>query len=172
MEPLWEWKWAAWDEKAGRFVPTPVWMTDAEARADWWAFNDQRSHKIEHTKRDRNRSIGPLIDPPANDVDWPRERRARADVSRYKLPPFFTSTYEELRRIWTEQRNEDVRRLALEVQCGRHALSELEALTAEEYWHIDKDSATITDARKAIARIRRRLRQEMERIGPLTGERR
>ncbi|WP_321782809.1 hypothetical protein [Paraburkholderia sp. J94] len=172
MEPLWEWKWAAWDEKTGCFVPTPVWMTDAEARADWWAFNDQRSHKIDHAKRDRNRSIGPLIDPPADNVDWSSERQARAKVSRYKLPPFFTPTYEELRRIWSEQRNEDVRRLALEVQCGRYALSELEALTAEEYWHIDKQSATIVDARKAIARIRRRLRQEMERIGPLTGERR
>ncbi|PVX81820.1 hypothetical protein C7402_110225 [Paraburkholderia unamae] len=86
------------------------------------------------------------------------------------MPPFETPTYRELRRIWTAHPNEDVRRLALEVQTGRHALYELEALTAGELWYLDKKSATIDDARKALARIRRRLMQEKHRIGPLTGE--
>ena len=162
MGPLMEWKWAYWDEARACFAETPVWMTEEEARCDWHAYDDQRSYRIEHTKRDRSQSSGPLVDAPPVDVDWTRERRQRAEVSRYGLPPFMTPTYQELRRIWREHRDEEVRRLALEIQCGRYALHELEALTAEEYWHLDKDSATIQDARKALAKLRRRLMQEMQ----------
>ncbi|WP_321946524.1 hypothetical protein [Paraburkholderia sp. J10-1] len=144
-------------------------MTDDEARADWHAYDDPRSYRVEHTKRDRHRNTGPLVDAPPAEVDWTRERRQRAERSRYGLPPFVTPTYRELRRIWVEHKHPDVRRIALEVQTDRHAFAELEALAAEEYWHLSKDSATIDDARKALARIRRRLHKEIERIGPLTG---
>ncbi len=106
---------------------------------------------------------------PPDDRDWTNERRKRGEVSRYGLPPFFTPTYGELRQIWKEHRSEIVRRLALEVQTGRHALAEIGALAAEEHWYLQKDYATIENARKAISRIRRRLIQERERIGPLTG---
>jgi hypothetical protein len=93
-------------------------------------------------------------------------------VSRYGLPPFFTPTYEELRKIWKEHRSEIVRQLALEVQTGRHALAELNALAAEEHWYLQKEHATLDGARKAVARFRRWLMSERERIGQLTGEKR
>lgn len=108
--------------------------------------------------------------PPDGGVDWTRERRKRAEVSRYGLPPFFTPTYDELRQIWKANRSEIVRRLALEVQTGRNELYELLALAAEEHWQIEKEHATVEDARKAIGRIHRRLHQVKERIGPLTGD--
>lgn len=170
MEPCFEYRWAYWHEAANRFEQTPIWMTDGEARADFWAYDDPRSYRIEHTKRDRKRTSGPLVEPPDSGIDWTRERRKRAEVSRYKLPPFFTPTYGELRLMWTKHRDEDFRRVALEVQTDRHEFRELLALTAEEHFQINKEGATIEEARKAIARIRRRLHQIKERIGPLTGD--
>ncbi len=38
MEPVWEYKWAVWDEVKACFVPTPIWLTDEEARSDWYAY--------------------------------------------------------------------------------------------------------------------------------------
>jgi len=172
MEPLWEYRWAYWNEFANRFEQTPLWMTEDEARTDWHAYDDQRSYRIEHTRRDRNRSSGPAVEPPTADVDWTRERRVRAERSRFGLPPFVTPLYAELRRIWSEHPHEDVRRLALEIQTGRYAIAELEAVASEEYWYMRKDGATIDDARRSLARIRRRLQREMARIGPITGDRR
>jgi hypothetical protein len=171
MEPCWEWKWAAWDEAKKCFVQTPIWMTDAEACADWWAYTDQRSHKIEHTKRDRNSAPSiAAIDPPAGEIDWKREARQRAERSRYGLPPFVTPSYEELRRTWKE--NPACRRIALEVQTDRYTFAELEAMAAEEYWHLTKESATVDDGRKALARLRRRLMAELNRIGTIDSKRR
>ena len=46
MESLWEWKWAYWDEKLARFEQTAVWMTDAEACADFWAYSVPRSDVV------------------------------------------------------------------------------------------------------------------------------
>jgi hypothetical protein len=170
VEPIWEWKWAYWDDKQNRFEQTPVWMTDAEACADFWAYSDQRSYKVEHTKRDRHRVAAlALVDPPASDVDWAREARQRAERSRYGLPPFVTPSYEELRRAWKE--NPACRQFALEVQLDRYAFSELEAMVAEEYWHLSKDSAKIDDGRKALARVRRRLMVELNRIGTIDSKR-
>lgn len=172
MEPLWEWRWAYWDETCARFVEAPVWMTEEEARADWWAWEDQRSHRLEYTRRDRHRADPCSVDPPASEVDWTRERHQRAERSRYALPPFVTPLYAELRRIWRAHPLPEVRCLALEVQCGRYAFAELDAMTAEVYWHMDKKSATIDDARREMRRIRHRLKQEMLRIGPVTGDHR
>jgi hypothetical protein len=169
MEPAWEYKWAFWNEKAKRFEQTPTWMTEAEARSDWFYYTDPRSYPIEHTKRDRNRVSRPLIDAPDENVDWTKERRKREEVSRYKLPPFSTPSYEELRRMWKESRNETTRRLALEVQCGRHAIFELLALTSEVHFYLHKEPRSMEEASIAIARIRRRLQQEKDRIGPLLG---
>lgn len=171
MEPLWEWKWAYWDEKLARFEQTAVWMTDAEACADFWAYSDQRSHKVEHTRRDRNRVAAlKLVEAPARDVDWTREVRQRAERSRFGLPPFVTPSYEELRRAWKE--NPACRRFALEVQIDRYAFPELEAMAAEEFWHLSKDSATVEDGRRALARLRRRLMAELNRIGTIDSRRR
>ncbi|WP_028219215.1 hypothetical protein [Paraburkholderia oxyphila] len=61
--------------------------------------------------------------------EWARERRKRADLFMYGLPPFETPTYDELRRLYRERRHDpDVRRLILEIQCARYAFSELAAL--------------------------------------------
>lgn len=171
VEPVWEWKWAFWDETRGGMEVTPVWMTEDEARSDWYAYDDPRSHRLEHTRRDRCSHKGELVDAPARDVDWTPERRRRAERSRYGLPPFTTPLYSELRRIWTQQSHPDVRRLALEVQTARYALAELEAMAAEAYWYISRDKATVEDAARSLARIRRRLMQEMQRIGPVTRDR-
>ncbi|WP_322058456.1 hypothetical protein [Paraburkholderia sp. J63] len=170
MEPLWEWRWAYWDEARGCFAEAPVWMTDEEARSDWWAWDDRRSHRLDYTKRDRHRSDSCSVDPPARDVDWTRERRQREERSRYSLPPFVTPLYAELRWVWRAHPLPEVRCLALEVQCGRLAFAKLDALTAEIYWHMDKPSATIGEARRELRRIRRRLKQEMLRIGPVRGD--
>lgn len=78
----------------------------------------------------------------------------------------------ELRRIWRQHPQEDVRRLALEVQCGRYAISELEAMAAEGYWYLQKEHATVADARKSLGRRRRRLMEELQRIGPITWQKR
>ncbi len=43
-----------------------------------------------------------------------------------------------------------VRRLALEVQCGCYAISELEAIAAESYWHLQKEHATVAEARQSL----------------------
>lgn len=172
MEPVWEWKWAYWDEARGCLAETPVWMTGEEARADWHAYDDPRSHRLDHTKRERHHHDGPPVDAPARDVDWTRERRQRAERSRYGLPPFVTPLYSELRRIWKAHPQPDVRRLALEVQTGRYALAEFEAIAAEAYWYISKEHATVDEARRALGLLRRRLMQEMQRIGPVTRDRR
>lgn len=166
-KPVWEWKWEYVDTQTGRVVETPIWMTDDEALADWHAYDDPRSRKIESSKRDRSLSNEPLVEAPAGNVDWTRERRRRAERCRYGLPPFVTPLYGELRRIWSAHRDPDVRRLALEVQAGRYAISELQAMTAEAYFYLTRHSATLEDAQKALARIRHRLHAELERIGPI-----
>lgn len=116
----------------------------------------------------RNTVAEVLADPPAGNIDWPKEVRERAERSRYGLPPFMTPTYEELRHARKE--NPESRRLSLEDQTGRYALLELEAMMAEAYWYLSKDTATIAEARKSLGRIRRRLIQEKQRIGPITGD--
>jgi hypothetical protein len=167
MEPLWEFRWAYWDEARACFLEAPVWMTDEEAQADWWAWEDRRSHRLDYTRRDRHRTDACAVDPPSRDIDWTRERVER---SRHGLPPFVTPLYAELRRIWRAHPLQEVRWLALEVQCGRHTIAERDALTAEIYWHMDKRSATIEEARRELRRIRRRLKLEMLRIGPVKGD--
>jgi hypothetical protein len=170
MEPEWEYKWAFWNEKAGCFEQTPAWMTETEARSDWFYYTDPRSYAIAHTKRDRNRANRPIMGPPDEKVDWAKERRKREEISRYKLPPFSTPSYEELRQIWKEHPNGTTRRLALEVQCGRHAIFELLALTAEVHFYLHKEPRSMDEACNAIGRIRRRLQREKDRIGPLLGD--
>lgn len=171
MGIVWEWKWAYWDKQKGRMEVTPVWMTDDEALDDWFAADDPRSRKLEETKRERD-GAGPLADPPEGNFDWTKEVRRRAELSRYGLPPFVTPLYGELRKIWREHRDPDVRRLALEVQTGRYAISELAGMAAEANFRANKPHATLEDAQKELARIRWRLLKELQRIGPLTDDRR
>lgn len=83
------------------------------------------------------------------------------------MPPFFTPSYEELRRHWKEnERGYPIRQLALEVQAGRYALYELGAVAAEAHFYICKERSTIEDARRELGRIRWRLNKEAARIGP------
>lgn len=97
-----------------------------------------------------------------------RERRRRAHISMFSLPPFETPKYDELRKLYRVYRHDpDVRRLVLEIQCGRYAFSELAALAAECLWDLDKERANLDDARKTFARLRHRLRKELERIGQI-----
>lgn len=97
-----------------------------------------------------------------------RERRKRADISLYGLPPFVTPTYAELRKLYRRYRHDpDVRRLILEIQCARYSFSELSALAAEIHWDVSKEHASLEEARKAFARLRHRLRREIERIGQI-----
>jgi len=97
-----------------------------------------------------------------------KETKRRADLCLYGLPPFRTPDYEELRRLYRAYRHDpDVRRLILEIQCGRYAFSELAALAAECAWDVRKEPASLDDARKAFARLRRRLRKELDRIGQI-----
>ncbi|TDV04705.1 hypothetical protein [Paraburkholderia caballeronis] len=170
VEPVWEWKWEYLDWRTGQLAVTSVWMTDEEA-LDWHGYEDPQSRKLQDTRRERGRNGGPEVDPPAGNVDWTRERRQRAERCKYGLPPFVTPLYRELQRIWQTHRDPEVRRLVLEIQTGRHAFAELEALAAEEYFYLTQHSATLEGARKALAKIRHRLHVEMERIGPVTGYR-
>ena len=117
-------------------------------------------------------SAGPAVDPLAADLPRHRERRVRAERCRYGLPPFVTPLDGELRRIWNRNPRDVVGRLALEMLTGRYALSELKAMAGEAYWHLQKEYAMVDDARKSLGRIRRRLMQELERIGPIRWERR
>lgn len=151
-------------------MPTPIWLTDDEARGDWYAY-DMCVYRLDHTKRDRNHMVAPYVDPPAPDLPWQRERKLRAERARYGLPPFVTPLDDELRRLWRGHSSELVRTLALEVQCGRYAISEIEALAAEGYWHLQKDYSTVEDAKRSLGRLRRRLVQELQRIGPIKWQR-
>lgn len=170
MPDEFEWKWKYWDGQKGRMEISPIWMTDDEAIDEWFAADDPRSQKIESTKRVRGGY--PLADPPEGNFDWTREVKRRAELSRYGLPPFVTPLYGELRKIWSEHRDPDVRRLALEVQTGRYTISELAGMAAEAHFRVNKPHATLEDAQKELARIRWRLLKELQRIGPLTNDRR
>ncbi|WP_321936150.1 hypothetical protein [Paraburkholderia sp. J8-2] len=44
-------------------------------------------------------------------------------------------------------------------------------MAAEEYWHLSKDSETVEDGRKVLARLRRRLMAELNRIGAIDSKR-
>ena len=99
---------------------------------------------------------------------WAKERRRRAHICTYGLPPFATPTYKDLRRLYRAYRADpEIRTLILEIQCGRYAFSELAALAGECYWDVTKPHASIEDARKAFARLRSRLRKELDRIGQI-----
>jgi len=69
-------------------------------------------------------------------------------------------------------RDPEVRRLALEIQTARYALSELEAMAAEAHFYATQHASTLADAQKALARIWRRLTAELQRIGPVAPKRR
>lgn len=45
-------------------------------------------------------------------------------------------------------------------------------MAAEGYWYLQKEHATIDDARRSMGRLRRRRMQELQRIGPITWQRR
>jgi hypothetical protein len=169
-EPEWEWKWEYLDGRTERLQATAIWMTDAEA-ADWHGYEEPTSRKLEETRRERGRNDGPEVEPPAGNVDWTRERRQRAQRSRYGLPPFVTPLYEELRRMYATG-DPVVRRLVLEIQTDRYAYDEMDAMVAEAYFYLTQHSATLADAQKALARIRRRLTAELQRIGPVAPKRR
>jgi len=47
-----------------------------------------------------------------------------------KLPPFRSVTLAELRRIWSEYPDPDIRRLALEVERYRRLVAEIDHLSA------------------------------------------
>jgi hypothetical protein len=169
MGTVFEYQWEYWNEHTRQREVTPIWMTEAEACADWFAYGEPQSRRLEDTKRQRG--TGPLAEPPEGNFDWTKESRRRAELSRYGLPPFVTPLYRELREIWSKHRNPDVRRLALEVQTGRYTISELASMVAEAHFRATKPRASLEDAQKELARIRRRLLKELQRIGPITGDR-
>jgi hypothetical protein len=70
-------------------------------------YDDPRSQRLDDTRRDRNRHDGPLVEAPAGNVDWTRQRRQRAERRPYGLPPFVTPLYGELRRIYREHPHPD-----------------------------------------------------------------
>ncbi len=94
MEPIWEYKWVVWDEVKACFVPTPIWLTDAEARGDWYA-KEMCVYRLEHTKRDRMHVAGICLDPPAPELPWCRERYLHSERRRDGLTAFVTPFDEE-----------------------------------------------------------------------------
>lgn len=100
-----------------------------------------------------------------------RERRRRADISMFALPPFETPKLAELRQMWRAYRDPDVRRLILEIQCARYSILELAAMVAECHWDLTKERASLEEARKTLGRLRHRLRKELDRIGQINGRR-
>lgn len=82
-----------------------------------------------------------------------------APFSSHESPVASAMTYRRSRH------DPDVRRLILEIQRGRCAFSELAALAGEIYWDVSKDHASLEDTRRAFARLRHRLRRELDRIG-------
>jgi hypothetical protein len=73
-----------------------------------------------------------------------RERRRRAHVSMFALPPFETPSDSELRRLYRAYRdNPEVRRLILEVQCARYSILEISAMAAECHWDLTKERANL-----------------------------
>ncbi|PYE16113.1 hypothetical protein [Paraburkholderia silvatlantica] len=50
---------------------------------------------------------------------------------------------------------------------SRYSFSELSALAGEIYWDVSKEHASVEDARRAFARLRHRLRRELDRIGQI-----
>lgn len=57
-------------------------------------------------------------------------------MKSYRLPNFKPVTQDELRRLWTEHPNDDVRRLVLEIERQRRVMSEVEGFfeTFKKAW--------------------------------------
>lgn len=54
----------AWGRGQSSVVLAPIWLTDEEARSDRLAYA-MCVYRLEHTKRDRMLSVGPVVDPSA-----------------------------------------------------------------------------------------------------------
>jgi hypothetical protein len=82
------------------------------------------------------------------------------------LPSYSTPTLQELRTFWRRYRNEDIRRLILEVQHLRSVLDEVEYLRSitEKAWK-EEDLGTLV----ALEKLRVLMQSERSRLGVLSG---
>ncbi len=80
-----------------------------------------------------------------------------------KLPPFEPVSVYELRRIYANNRDPDVRRMTLEIMRYRHVLAELDGLadSIEQAWHRDVGGHMV-----AIYWLRQAIRREKFRAPP------
>ena len=152
IKPQWAYIWEYGFQGDKQRLRTPVELTKREF--EFWIENDERSvflapyHPIEATRIDRNRV--PLTDP------------------RFKMkaaiPEFDAPTDAELRALWREYTDLQVRWLILEIRALRKSLERVE----EWYVYTDKNVANKGDlagAQGQLYRLMHLLRAEMTRAG-------
>ncbi|RQR78376.1 hypothetical protein DIE11_17920 [Burkholderia sp. Bp9012] len=152
IKPQWAYIWEYGFQGDKQRLRTPVELTKREFEC--WIENDERSvflapyHPIEATRIDRNRV--PLTDP------------------RFKMkaaiPEFDAPTDAELRALWREYTDLQVRWLILEIRALRKSLERVE----EWYVYTDKNVANKGDlagAQGQLYRLMHLLRAEMTRAG-------
>lgn len=63
-------------------------------------------------------------------------------MNLYKLPPFEPVTKEQMRRLWIQHRDPDIRRLILEVERYRRTITEIDRLykTVHRRWREEQGS--------------------------------
>ncbi|WP_322040070.1 hypothetical protein [Burkholderia diffusa] len=152
IKPQWAYIWEYGFQGDKNRLRTPVELTKREFEC--WIENDERSTflgpctPIEATRIDRNRV--PLTDP-----------RFRMKTA---MPEFDAPTDAELRALWREYTDLQVRWLILEIRALRKSLERIE----EWYQYTDKNVSNKGDlagAQGQLYRLKHLLREEMQRAG-------
>ncbi|MCA8314700.1 hypothetical protein LGN43_10445 [Burkholderia multivorans] len=115
MDPLWEYRWAYFDEYYGE-IECNFWMTDWEAER-WHAYGRKGTRRLDETRRDRNLQPKPSEQALSH---------ASGPAGTDPLPEFASPTTNALRRWWKNPESvdgADVRRMVLEVIALRRLLN-------------------------------------------------
>lgn len=81
------------------------------------------------------------------------------------LPPFDPPLYAELRDWWKKHPSADVRRLILEVQTLRYAISEMRTLAEDARRQATEEAPELLYNGRALPKLHRRLENELRRCG-------
>nr|WP_232454161.1 hypothetical protein [Burkholderia ubonensis] len=154
MKPLWAYIWEYKPVGSVEWTRTPIELTEREL--EWWiddvlgAFDMPTARPIESTRVDRNRV--PL-----------RDRRIKL---KPVMPEFDAPTDAELRALWRDYTDLQVRWLILEILALRKSLEHIQ----EWFDYVDKnvdDEGALSGGQGEFQRLRHLLRAEKRRAGML-----
>ncbi|WP_332459702.1 hypothetical protein [Burkholderia ubonensis] len=154
IKPLWAYIWEYKPVGSVEWTRTPIELTEREL--EWWiddvlgAFDMPTARPIESTRVDRNRV--PL-----------RDRRIKL---KPVMPEFDAPTDAELRALWRDYTDLQVRWLILEILALRKSLEHIQ----EWFDYVDKnvdDEGALSGGQGEFQRLRHLLRAEKRRAGML-----